>query len=128
MFRTCWYVAMIAIIVSVRSSQAANCTATSFKQQLSAAELSASNIIAENYASKTKEQIIDLFMQQNLNSVVSFDYTVTQNGDKTTIDYKIICACNETTTTILPDGTQQTSQVVSEANTTALQKCVAAGL
>lgn len=120
--------AFIAIIVTVRSSQAANCTATSFKQDLSAAELAASKLIAAEYATSTKEQIIAKFMKENTGSIVSFDYTITTNGDKTTIDYKIILACNETTTTILPDGTKKTTQVDSKVDTAQVQKGVSAGL
>lgn len=128
MLRTCWYLAIIAILYAVRSTDAANCTATTFQQQMSAVQLAASKIIAQDYATETKAQIVDQLMKQYNGTVVSFDYTVTQVGDNTTISYKIILACNETTVTVLPDGTQKTSQVVSSVNKTQVQNSISAGL
>lgn len=128
MLRICFYLAMIAILLAVRSSEAANCTATTFTQQLDAAKLAASKIIADEYANTTKAQIIQQLMKQFKDTVVSFDYTVTQNGDTISIDYNIVSACNETTTTVSSDGTQSTQAVTSNVDKTQMQKTVSAGL
>ncbi len=128
MLRTCLLMAILAILCAVRSADAVNCTSTSFKQDLDATKLAASQIIAEDYATKTKEQIIAKLMEEFKDTVISFDYTVTQKGDTTTIEYKIISACNETTTTTLPDGTKKTTEVTSKVDKAQVQKTVSAGL
>lgn len=120
--------AIVAIMFVVRSSDAANCTSTTFTQGLSAIQLNASQIIAEDYATLTKQQIIQTVLQTYNDTVVSFDYNVTTIADLTTIQYKIIFACIQTTTTVLPDGTTTTNQASSKVNASAVQNTVTAGL
>lgn len=120
--------ALIAIVFAVGSSDAANCTATTFKQDLEKAKVDASNLILEEYAKSTKEQIIKKFMDLYNDKIVSFEYTLTEKADTITIDYKIICACNETTTTVLPDGTKKTTQVVSSVDKKKMENTVKTGL
>jgi hypothetical protein len=128
MSRNYCYIAILTIIFVVRSSEAVNCTTTSFQQDLDATEVAASKTIAADYANSTKAQIVANLMKQFNNSVVSFDYTVTQNGSTISIKYQIIFACNETSTTVLPDGTKSTTEVKSQVNKTQLEKSVSCGL
>jgi len=120
--------AILAIMFVVRSSEAANCTSASFTQDVDAAQLAASKIIAADYATLTKQQILQTLLQQFNDTIVSFDYNVTQNASSISIEYKILFACNLTTTTALPDGTTQTSQVQSKVDPSAVQNTVTAGL
>ncbi len=122
--------AIVAIMFVVRSSDAVNCTSTTFIQSLSAIQLNASQIIAEDYATLTKQQIIQTVFEKYNDTVVSFDYNVTTSADSTTIQYKIIFACNLITTTVLPDGTTTTTtnQASSKVNASAVQNTVTAGL
>ena len=128
MFRIYVSLAIVALIFAVRSSDAANCTATTFKQDINATQLAASNLIAADYANSTKAQIVQKFMDEFGDKVVSFDYNVTQVGDTVSFSYKIIYACNETTTTVLPDGSTNTTKVVSSANKSQVEKSVSVGM
>ena len=127
MFRTGIYMAVVAMIYLVHSSDAANCTSTSFKQDLSATQLAASQVIASDYATSTKDQIVAKLLELFKESVVFIDYTVTENGDSVNIAYKIIFACNETTTTVLPDGTTKKTEVKSTVDRSQVEKTVTAG-
>jgi general stress protein CsbA len=128
MSRIGFYVAMVAIVLAVRSSQAANCTSNTYTQSLDAIKLKASQIIVADYVNTTKAQILQQLKNLFNDTVVGFDYTATQTGDSININYTIVSACNETTTTVTSDGTQKTTSVTSSVNQAQAQKCVAAGL
>jgi hypothetical protein len=127
MFRICLSLAIVALLLAVRSSHAANCTATTFQQDMNATQLAASKLLAADYANSTKQQIVQQFLNEFGDKVVSFDYNVTQNGSTVSFTYKIIYACNETTTTVLPDGSNKTTQVVSQTNASQVEQGVSAG-
>lgn len=120
--------ALLAIVFAVGSSDAANCTKTTFTEQLAAAELAAKKLIAEKYATLTKEQIIKKFLEDYHETVISFTFTIVEKGDDCQIEYQIILACNETTTKTLSDGSKQTSQVVSKVNKQQAEKTIKTGL
>lgn len=127
MFRTGIFMALIAMAYLVHSSDAVNCTSTSFKQELSAAQLAASKLIAAEYANSTKEQIVAKLKEMFNETATFIDCNVTRDGDAVRIDYKIIFACNETTTTVLPDGTSRTTERASRVNRTRVEKAISAG-
>ena len=128
MLRIALWVALVSILYTIRSTDAANCTATSFKQNLTATQFAAANIIAADYATSTKEQIIAKLLETFKESVINIDYTVNQTGDSVSIAYKIIFACNETTTTVLPDGSKKTTEVKSKCDKKAVEEAVTHGL
>ena len=128
MLRIGFYVAVVAIALAVRSSEAANCTSTTYTQQLDAAKLKASQIIATDYATMTKDQIMAQLKSVFNDTVVSFDYTVTQVGNSININYTIISSCNETTTTTTSDGSKQTKTVTSNVDQAQVQSSIQAGL
>ncbi len=128
MLRTCFYMAIVAIILAVRSSEAANCTLASYAQDLSAIQLAASNLLTDDYATLTKDQIVKKFLDEFNDTVVSFNYTVTQNADTVSFKFNILFACNETTTTTQSDGTSTTTEVKANVDQSQVQKSVSAGL
>ena len=128
MLRSWITLAFVAIVFAVGSSDAANCTATTIKQDLDAAKVVAADIIIDQYALATKEQIIKQVMDKTKDTIISFDYTVTQKDNTISIDYKIISACNETTTTVLPDGTKQTKKIVSTVDQNKVKEAASTGL
>ena len=128
MLRTSIYMALIAMACLVRLSDAANCTLSSFKQDFSAIQLSAAKIIAEEYASATNEQIVAQILDLYKESIVYVDFKKTQNNDTVTIDYKIIFACNDTTTSTMPDGSTKTTETKSQVDKSQVEKTVSAGL
>ncbi|CAF3318545.1 unnamed protein product [Rotaria socialis] len=128
MLRTRLYVAISVLIFAVHSSQAANCTSTSFDQAVTAAQLALSLINGTQYASSTTDQLNSMFSNDLGESAAGINYTIQKTGDAVTFSYTITFACNATITTALPDGTQQTTEVKSKLNTTAVGECISAGL
>ena len=128
MLRSWIYMALIAIVFAVGSSDAAECTSMQFNQELNTAELAIGEISLEEFQKSNKEQLIKKIMALSNNTIVSFDYTVTVKNSVASVDYKILLACNETTTTVLPDGTKKTTQVVSSADTSKVETAVKTGL
>ena len=127
MLRTCLYLALVATIFLVRSSDAANCTSTSFNQEIATDDIQASITDAVQYATATKDQIIAKLTDKYKDTVASIDFTVTESEDSISIAYKIIFACNETTTIVLPDGTSETKETKSAVNKADVEKAVSAG-
>ena len=119
--------AVFAMSYLVQSSDALNCTSTSFNQDLSATQFQAAQVIASDYATNTKDQIVVKLMEIFKESVVFIDYTVTQTGDTVNINYKIVFNCINTTTTVLPDGTTKITEKKSTTNTTQVEKAISAG-
>jgi len=127
MLRTCFYVACIAIIFAVRSSDAANCTSTQFMQDVDKATLAAANIIAEDYATSTKAEIIAKIRKELDPNIIDVSLNITQTADQVSVAYKLIFACNETVITYLPDGTQKITQVTTTVDQDKVKKTVQAG-
>lgn len=127
MLRTSIFMALVAMACLVRSSDAANCTATSFKQNISAIQLNASKIIAEEYCNSTKEQIVTQLIELFKEHVIYIDFTVKEDGDTINIDYKMIFACNETTDTVMPDGSTRKTETKSQVDKSQVEKAVSAG-
>ncbi len=128
MLRIGFYVAVVVILLAVRSSEAANCSLTTYTQGIDAAKLQASQIIASEYATSTKDQIMAQLKNVFNDTVVSFDYTIVQTGDTINITYKIVSACNDTSTTTLSDGSTKTTSVTSSVNQAQVQSSIQAGL
>lgn len=128
MLRTCYYLAMIAMIFVVRSSEAANCTQATFQQDLESSKVAASQMIVDDYATLTKAQIIAQIYKQYGDEIINADYTVTNTSAGITISFQFIFACNETTVTTTSNGTKQTNSVTSNVNKTAVVTSVSRGL
>ncbi|CAF1312153.1 unnamed protein product, partial [Rotaria sordida] len=127
MLHTYYYLAIIAIIFCVRSSEAIDCTSTSFQQDLNAAELAASKILADEFGDSTAEQIQAEFAEQFGEDADSINVTVTQVGDTITIEYLLLFNCDPPPI-ILPDGTEQKQEAKTKVNTTDVENCFSAGL
>ncbi|CAF1171957.1 unnamed protein product, partial [Rotaria sordida] len=127
MLHTYYYLAIIAIIFCVRSSEAIDCTSTSFQQDLNAAELAASKILADEFGDSTAEQIQAEFAEQFGEDADSINVTVTQVSDTITIEYLLLFNCDPPPIT-LPDGTEQKQEAKTKVNTTDVENCISAGL
>jgi len=120
--------AIIAMMFVIRSSVAINCTQSTFQQDLDQAKVAAAQLIVDDYATETQQQIIQQIYDQYGAEIIQADYTVTKTSTGISISYQFIFACNETTTTTQPDGTQQTQQITSPVNKTQVENSVACGL
>ena len=127
MLRFKFLMAFIAMIYLINPSETTDCASTTFQQEVSAVKLAASKIIVEDYCSATKEQIIEKIKEKYGEKIVSIDYTMNKTDTSCKIDYKIIFACNETTTTTLPDGRKTETQVNSKVDRTKIEKTIEAG-
>ena len=127
MLRTSLYLAVIATIFLVRSSDAANCTSTSFNQQIATEDIQASITDAVQYATATKEQIISQLTEKYKDTIASIDFQVTETEDSISIAYKVIFACDETTTIVMPDGSSKVTNKKSSVSKDEVEKTVSAG-
>lgn len=131
MLRACLWIVLIAATCTIHFSKAvsvSNCSASTFTQQFDAVQLAASNIVAEDYATITGDelssQLADIFNDTALN----INCTVTRVNNTVSFNYQVIYACNETITTNLTNGTTATTQVNSKINTTRVKDAVSCGL
>ncbi len=128
MLRTYYYMAIIAIMYAVRSSEAINCTQAFLSQNFTQDTLDGANKIANEYGSLTQAQILQSLYDEFNGTLVSASYNVTTVGSNTFINYEFVFGCDNITVTILPNGTQQTTTVASTVNKTTVQSSAAAGM
>jgi hypothetical protein len=121
-------VIVIAVIYTIRLSNATNCTSTTFYQQLDAAQMLLSQMNNTDYTTSTQAQINAKLQELFNETAVSINCTVAQTTNSTGIGCKIIYACNQTTTTVLANGTTNVTQVNSKCNTTKVHQVVSCGL
>lgn len=119
MLRSWIALALLAIVFAVGSSDAVDCTSSKFKDDLEAAKKLASNTILALYASATHQEIVDAVLAKTKDTIVSFDYTETVKGDTISFDYKIVSACDHTTTTVVSD---ESSKSTSNTKTTSTKE------
>jgi hypothetical protein len=127
MLRTCLLVALVTIIYTIRSTNAANCTSTYFTQDINATLLAASSLTPADYANSTRDQLIDQFYKLFCEPIVFFEYNITQTNDSVSFAFTIIYGCNETTTTVSPDGTTKVTETNSKCNQTKAVEAVTCG-
>lgn len=127
MLRTLIFTSWILVLCSIGLSLATDCTSTTFNQDLDAAQLALSQISANDYASITEEQITNKLKELFNETAVNINCTVTKTNNAVSIAYKVIYACNETLTTVQPDGSNKTKTVNTKVDTSKVHQAISCG-
>jgi hypothetical protein len=127
MLRICFCLALIVIIGNIRFSNATNCTSTTYNQVLDPVQLTASQINASDYANATANQIAARLQELYNETIVNMTCTTTKTTSSVSVAYNIIYGCNETITTVLPNGTAQTVPVNTNLNKTKVDQTISCG-
>jgi hypothetical protein len=125
MLHTCFWVALIAIIYTIRVSNAANCTSTTFNQALDATQMALSGITDNDFATGTQVQIAAQLQELFNETTANISCTVPRTGNSCSISCAVIYACNDT---IISNGTTKTTSIVSNLNQTKVQEAISCGL
>ena len=128
MFRTFISITLIVIVYSIHFSNAANCTSATFNHDLDVAKVTLSKINVTDYAAVTGDQIGDQLKELFNETVVHTNCTVTKTNNVYSIAYKIIYGCNDTTSTVLSNGTTKTVQTNTKLNQTKVHELISCGL
>lgn len=128
MLRTSFYLAILAILMVVRSSESASCISSSFDQSLSSSQLNAAGTNGIDYATSTVDQLLEKLLSEIEEGEASVNFTLRQTGDTINITFTLLYGCNDTITKTLADGTQKTTIVTSKVNPTDVETFVTTGL
>ena len=127
MLRTCFYMALVAIIFAVRSSEGAECATAAFTAEVNQTMLNITNIMIEDYATNTTSQILAKIKANIDPDVISLNMSVKIVNNTASLTYNLLFACNETIITYLPNGTQTVTVVTTSVDPNQVKNGVAAG-
>lgn len=128
MLRICFWLAFTAMVSNIRFLNAANCTSTTYNQSLDSVQLALSKINPNDFANVTGIQIANRLKELFNETIVNINCTVTNTSSSISVAYNIVYACNQTTTTVLSNGTTITIPVNANLNKTQVDQALSCGL
>ena len=127
MLRTLIFVSWILILCSIDLSQAADCTTTTFSQNIDATQLASAKMTPEDYTSATQQQITGILKNQFGEIPVNVNCTMKKASNTVSVAYQVIYACNETITTTTATGSSRTTTTTSKVDTSKVQQADSCG-
>jgi muramidase (phage lysozyme) len=123
-----WLSFIIIATSNIRFTNAANCTSTTYNQQLDPTQLALSQTTPEDFANATGTQLTDRLKELFNETLVSINCTIAKSTTSINVGYNIVYGCNETTATVLANGTTKTVPVNTNLNKTRVDQVVSCGL